>query len=217
MATITVSSWRRWFSEVGVLAQRTDASPTPIILYWLAIEEYLAAVIQSLQMAEEAYLSDQYLYAKLVLPTLNGESDSVVSRYKVMAALFGKLPIDSGTHIWQNLDLLQKCRNCIVHPKPFITERPTLKYEDGDAIQIHEFHRKLLTRLKAARLVETSFEHSIGATWHTALSSPKVHAWAETTCKEFIEYIASLLPVSGTQITWHHEHLRPFFEDTKTP
>jgi hypothetical protein len=214
MATVSVNSWRSWLMEANDLSRRPEATPTPVILYWLAIEEYLAAISQSLNVAGTNHLTEPYRSAKLVLGSLNGQSDSILSRYKILVALLTGAPVDSGAEIWQEVDLLQKCRNCIVHPKSFVTKRSSLKQECGEAIEIHENHRRLISRLKAHKLLEVNFEQTITASWRDALSNEKVNLWAKQCSMSFITYVASFLPVSGTQITFNHEHLQPFFKES---
>jgi hypothetical protein len=216
MPTVNTSSWRQWLLEANELAQRTKSSPTPVVLCWLAIEEYLAYFIHALETSASADLVGPYLTAKLVLPSLSSESDSVLSRYKVTAALFTGSPIDNGAQIWQEVDLLQKCRNAIVHPKPFVTERKSLKSHTIEEIEIHKHHRRLVKRLQAHvpdKLLDDNFELSITASFYVGLSSPIVSAWAQKCSLDFIGYIANLMPTSSGQNEFIRAIMLPHFKE----
>jgi hypothetical protein len=142
-----------------------------------------------------------------VLPGLERSNAQWFLKLQVAAILLSGRPLDRGVQPWQDIDLLFRIRNSVIHPS--LTWLPVAT--DAPGSQPHAFVQGLVSRgvipapLPLAGIPGSADEDKLlHPTPISALLQPEVAVWAVDSAVGGLRGVASLCPASvfKTQIEW---------------
>jgi hypothetical protein len=106
-------------------------------------------------------------------------------KLQLVSSLFARKPLDRGSKVYQDFDLLIRIRNAVVHLK---VERYTWN-EDGMTSESSQ--AKLVAQLKDRQLVPRD---APAFPWMESLCRPEVAKWANLSAVAMAEHLISLVP-----------------------
>ena len=142
-----------------------------------------------------------------VLPGLERSNAQWALKLQVAAILLTGRPLDRGVQPWQDVDLLFRIRNAVIHPS--LTWLPVAT--DAPGSQPHAFVQALVSRsvipapLPIPGIPGSAEEDKLLQPFPiSALLQPEVAAWAVDSAVGGLRGVASLCPASvfKTQIEW---------------
>lgn len=202
MTLQTTSHWQRWFVEADCLAAREDfSSPTPVLLYWLAIEgylEYLCSLVLSHGLIKNEALHQ--LIHGFTARSDGGRPIPVVTRLFEISNLHSSIPKKLSDQPWEDANLLNELRNCISHTSPTIlvigVGQQTQNFK-----QVRSRHRKLFCQLRKAGLILG--ENDINRPdWYEMSSAINYHKWARKAALSVFDCVQSSISDSTPELKY---------------
>lgn len=199
-------------------AERAQNDPSQalaaVVFAAAAFESWLAAFVTHAQRHAEhdpPPVSSQAIAIARTVPALERANAQWLLKLQVTCVLLSGHPLDRGAQPWQDIELLFRIRNLILHP----SLKWDLRATDDLSADSHVIIRALVSRgivpepCRVPGVPGTSEEgRELFAPPMAVLLRPEIGAWAERTAALGIQAVAALCPPSifRSQIRYLLEH-----------
>ncbi|PNH82467.1 hypothetical protein [Vibrio diazotrophicus] len=173
------------------LEDSSEASVS-IMLSAMTLECYINEFTHRVERHQKHDNSNVLSRLGFLLSEYERNKNSLASKIELIHYVLNDEKVDKGSSLHQNITMLIKLRNALVHRKPESTS--DFGMDPEKVYSLHPFVKFFVER----KLIEKPSE-KIPPIWSSYVNSPKVALWAYNTVVSQIEQIGTSLPESGTK------------------
>lgn len=158
----------------------------------MTLECYINELSHRISHYQEYENNEKLKYLSFFLNEYEKNKNSLQSKIELINFSLSGEKLDKGSRYFQDITMLIKLRNALVHRKP-----ESIKGFIGDSDTVYSLH-PFTNFLVERGLIERPSEH-IAPIWSHFINQPSVAAWAYNTVVEAITNSVSMLPESATK------------------